>query len=286
MFALILAVQATDPYAMDFTGQGLYEAPMGWSRTSSGEAASPQAIAAAAAGHKFVLVGESHDELSHHRRQAEVIEALTASGREVTIGMEMFTRDNQGSLGGWPLGEWSQEEFIEKSNWKTQWGFDYALYAPIFSASRTHGLPLVALNLPRDWVRRVGRGGPGALTPEEARWAPDIDTSNESHLKLFTAMIGGHPLEGERGRNMYAAQVSWDEGMAQTAHEWALANPNPKRVMVIIAGSGHTMHGLGINYRLKRKGWSSIHALPITASEPRTLARSAADFVWLGPSES
>ncbi len=198
----------------------------------------------------------------------------------------MFTRDNQGSLGGWPDGRWTREEFIEKSAWKTQWGFDFELYAPIFEASRKHGLPLVALNLPRDWVRRIGRGGPGVLTPEEARWAPDIDTDVPDHLKLFTAMIGGHPLEGDRGRNMHAAQVSWDEGMAQTAHEWALRETGPNRVMVIIAGSGHTMHGLGINLRLKRKGWPSLHALCITGSEPRKAARGIADFVWMGPSGS
>jgi uncharacterized iron-regulated protein len=283
MLALAI-LAATHPYQLDFGAPGRHTAPLGWSSTSTGRATSLAEVVKAAEGHRFVLVGESHDNADHHRMQADVIEALVKSGRRVAVGLEMFTRDNQASLNPWTLGWWSEAEFIEQAKWKTQWGFDYSLYRPIFEAVRTHRLPMAALNLPRDWVRQVGRQGPSVLTEVQRRWAPNIDISNKEHRALFTAMIGGHPLEGQRGDNMYAAQVSWDEAMAQSAVDFMTSRKGEKWVMVIIAGSGHTLYGLGINLRLKMKGHSSLNLVGLEEPLPEGgISRGVADFVFVSP---
>lgn len=275
---------AEHPHQLPIGTPGRITPGVGYSNTATGQKAEIKEIVEAAKGYRFVLLGESHDNPHHHQMQADIIRALAADGRDVSVGMEMFTRDNQKAMAPWSRGRWTEAEFIQKANWKTQWGFDYALYKPIFDAVKDLNLPLAALNLPRDWVRRVGREGASALTAEEKKWAPEINLENKDHRRIFTAMIGGHPLEGQRGDNMLAAMVAWDESMAQSAADFMAARTSRHAVMVIVAGSGHTMYGQGINYRLKKKGFDSIGVLGLEEPLPEGgVSRGLAEFVYVSP---
>lgn len=279
MLLALAAQDAPNPYTLDINTPRLVEAREGYTDLSNGRAATAKEIARTAEGYRVILLGESHDNADHHAMQAEIISALVHEGRDVAVGLEMFTRDNQHNLNGWTLGWWDEEEFIQKSRWRSQWGFDYELYRPIFEEAKEHRLPLVALNLPRHWVRRVGRGGPNALWPIEREWAPDINIKNQDHRRLFMAMIGGHPMgSASRMDNMIAAQVAWDEGMATTAADWLATHPNTNGIMVILAGSGHVMHGQGINYRLAKKGIPSMSVVGI--SGPQTVSAGLADYAF------
>ncbi len=273
-----------NPYQLPIGTPGRFQPGLGISSSASGRASEMKDIVEAAKNHRFVLVGESHDNPYHHQFQADVIRALAADGRDVSVGLEMFTRDNQAAMFPWSRGYWDDAEFQTKANWKTQWGFDYLLYKPIFDAVKDLKLPMAALNLPREWVRRVGREGIGALTPEERKWAPDVNLDNKNHRRLFTAMIGGHPLEGQRGDNMISAQISWDESMAQSAVDFMAPRVSRRAVMVIIAGSGHTMYGQGINYRLMKKGYDSLNLAGLEQPLPEDgISRGIADFVFVSP---
>ena len=279
--ALVLASpQDVDPLLLDVNGRGRITVDQGLYRTSDGSLAQIEDVVKAAEGVRFVFVGESHDQLEHHKEQSAVIEGLAEAGRDVAVGFEMFTRDNQRNLAPWTVGMWTRDEFIVESNWKTQWGLDFALYEPIFDVIKQRRIPMVALNVPRDWVRLVGKQGTGALTPEQRQWVPDPFLGNEKHRAVFTAMIGGHPMAGDQGENMYAAQVTWDEGMATSALDYMKTRLSSKAVMVVVAGSGHMMYGQGINYRIgKKTGERCLNIACITTDGPREVSKGIADFV-------
>lgn len=233
----------------------------------------------------FVLVGEQHDQANHHQFQADVIKALVRRGRPVMVGMEMFHRTNQYPLDLWTLGRLNEQEFIEQSQWKTQWGFDYALYKPIFDVVKEFRLRLTGLNIPREIVRKVGRQGWGALTPEEKMGVPELDLNRHEHRTLFNSLMGGHP-PGQGGENLYAAQVLWDTGMADSALKyWERAMPPSNTAFVIVAGNGHVMYGQGINLRLTmRTGMpcATIVCLnPEKQGETLEVSRSLADFAYV-----
>ena len=277
------AVEDVDTLSLPIGKPGTATVGQGWYDLNSAKASNVDEFAASCDGVRFVLVGESHDNPDHHKAQAAVISALVKRGRDVTVGFEMFTRDNQKSLAGWTLGKYSQEEFIEKSSWKTQWGFDFNLYKPIFDVVKENRLPMVALNLPREWVRRVGRNGLGALTDAEKKWAPNIDTTNKDHRSIFSSMMGGHGAISPATENTYAAMVAWDEGMATTAADWMSARTSSKAVMVIVVGMGHTLYNQGINYRLMKKGFDSRTAVCFESNSPRKVSNGLADFVFVSP---
>lgn len=283
MIAFLLAFQQSDPYLLDINGTGTVTvAPQSFYETKSGKTATTNEIARAAKTVRFVLVGESHDHAKHHAAQAQIIRALAAEGRDVVVGFEMFTRDNQANLAPWTRGMWTKEQFIENANWKTQWGFDFALYEPIFSAVKELRLPMVALNVPRDWVRQVGRTGLSALTEDQRKWVPNPTLDNDNHRALFTAMMGGHPMTGPQGENIYAAQVTWDEGMATSAVDYMATRFSKNAVMVVIAGSGHVMYDQCISYRIwKKTGERCLNVVCIDAEGPRQVSKGIADFVFV-----
>lgn len=241
-------------------------------------------IAKAAAGHRFVYLGESHDQLAHHEMQAAVLDALVAAGRDVIVGFEMLTRPVQDRLDGWTLGWWSEEEFLEKIDWTSQWGMDFALYRPVFEAVRRHRLPMVALNIPRAWVRTVGREGFAALPEDQRAQLPEPYLGNADHRAVFNALMGGHPTGG-RGENIYAAQVLWDEAMADSALRYLDRFPRSRNtVMVMIVGSGHAMYGQGINWRVwRRTGELGLSLIMVTSDRPVTVSRGLGDFVFVAP---
>ncbi len=276
-------VAEVDPYLLDIKGKKRVQVSMlGFTETQSGRVKSAADIALAAKGIRFVLVGESHNNPEHHRAQANVIEALVKAGRDVTVGFEMFTRDNQDNINPFSLGWWTHEEFVEKSNWKKQWGFKYEIYKPIFEVIKTNGLPMVALNVPRDWVRQVSKQGPDSLTSEQKKWVPSLDLTNKDHRSVFDALIGGHPGTGADG--MYAGQVTWDTGMAQTALDAMGAIGNARKVMVIVAGAGHMMYSQGINYRITKKtGERTLNVTCIDADASREVSASLGDYVFAAP---
>lgn len=287
MVLLALAVAQSDPYLLDIGLSGkVWAKPAAVVETRSGRAVDLGAVVAACAGKPYVFLGESHNNPDHHRMQAAVIEALAKAGRDVVVGFEMFTRPVQDDLNGWTLGWWDEATFIERSDWKKQWGFDYALYRPIFDVVKDHRLPMVALNVPRDWVRAVGRGGLSALTAEQKAQLPgELFLGNNAHRQIFTALMGGHPMTGAQGENVYAAQVLWDEGMADTALKYMDSRPpSTRRIMAIVAGSGHVMYGQGINFRIARRtGQTGPTVMMIDGTEPREVSRGIGEFIYMAP---
>jgi uncharacterized iron-regulated protein len=233
----------------------------------------------------FVLVGEQHDNANHHRFQADVIRGLARRGRPVIVGMEMFHRTNQYPLDLWTLGRLNEQEFIEQSQWKTQWGFDYTIYKPIFDVVKEFRLRLTGLNIPREIVRKVGRQGWGALTPEEKMGVPELDLNRREHRTLFNSLMGGHP-PGPGGENIYAAQVLWDTGMADSALKyWERAMPSSNTAFVIVAGNGHVMYGQGISLRLTMRTDLPCATIVCLNAENQgetiEVSRSLADFAYV-----
>lgn len=280
----LLAAQNADPLQLPIGAEGKIKVAIGSTLdTTTGKGVEVDAIVNAAKGVKYVFLGESHNNPKHHEMQAKIIDALAKSGRQVIVGFEMFTRPVQDELNPWTLGWESEDEFIQKADWKKQWGYDFALYRPIFTVTREDKLPMVALNVPRDWVRSVGKGGYAALTANQKKELPDnLNLGNKSHKEIFTSMMGGHPMTGSAGDNMYAAQVLWDEGMADTAIKYMAKQPNnPNKVFVVVAGAGHVMYRQGINWRIKqRTGESGITVVMVDGTEPVPVSKGIADFVY------
>lgn len=248
----------------------------------TGRAATADDVAKAADRKLFVFLGEEHATEPDQATHAAIIEALVRRGRHVIVGLEMYQRPKQSILDQWSVGEIGEADFLAKSDWRGQWGYEFAFYRPVFDAVQRYKLPLVGLNVPREWVRSVGKGGFEALGPADRAQLPtDMSLDNADHKKVFDSLMGAHAMSP----NIYSAQVLWDEAMADTAIKYlAVHRPSGRTVFVIIAGSGHVMYRQGINYRIaKRKAGDGITVVMLQSNEPVTVSNGLADFVLVSP---
>jgi len=250
----------------------------------NGNAATSDDVAKAADRKLFVFLGEQHATAPDQLMHADIIQALVRRGRHVVVGMEMYQRPKQAILDQWSRGKLGEDEFVQQSDWKGQWGYDFGFYRPIFDTVQRFHLPLIGLNVPHDWVRSVGRGGYAALTAEQKAQLPNaMSLDNKDHHAVFDSLMGGHPMTGTMGDNIYAAQVLWDEGMADTALKYLEAHkPDSRTVFVVIAGAGHVMYRQGINYRIdKRHGGDGITVVMTESKGPMPVSNGLADFVFV-----
>lgn len=229
----------------------------------------------------FVFIGEVHTKMLHHKAQLELIKGLKASGVDVAIGIEMFLSDNQEILDRWVKGEIGEEEFraAYRKNWTVPWG----QYEDIFFFARENGIPLVGLNISRKIMYQVLTKGFESLTPEQlAELPPGIECSVDNvYEKFIREAFGGHEVQGMTFQSFCEAQMVWDNGMAHNAIEYM--EKNPGRMMVVLAGGGHSWKR-GIPAQVERlSGYKSVVLLPEAKSmEIDKVGPEDADYIITG----
>ncbi len=205
------------------------------------------------AGSRVIYVGEAHDEYAHHLKQLEIIRKLHARYPDIAIGMEQFQTPFQTVLDNYIAGRSNEKEMLRDSEWYRRWRFDYRLYRPILTYAREQGIPVVALNVPREITDTVAKQGMEGLTPEERAALPEeIDRSDEAYKSHLLRIFREHPHADKQDfERFYQVQLLWDEGMAQRAVDYLREHPGRK--MVLLAGGGHLSYGYGIPKRVARR---------------------------------
>jgi uncharacterized iron-regulated protein len=255
-------------------------------RSSDGERLEADAFFAELAKADLVCLGEDHANPHHHWAELQVARELVAraaaAGRELAIGFEMVARPRQPVLDAYAAGELDERELFHELDWPKSWGHDFGYYRPLFELAKRERLRIAALNAPSELVRKVSRKGLAALDEEEQKQLPELELDDEAHRAEFDRLTEGHPPPAGGADRMYAAQVVWDETMADSAAEW-LKNRLPVRQMLVIAGSGHC-HSAAIPSRLTRRAPARIAnvrllALPAGHEIPKQIAGYGWAFV-------
>ncbi|MCW8881599.1 MAG: ChaN family lipoprotein [Sedimenticola sp.] len=202
---------------------------------------------------RVVYIGETHDNYSHHNAQFEIIAALKAQGADLAIGMEMFQRPFQKYLDDYIAGTITEAEMLRKTEWYDRWVYDYRYYRPILNFAQEYGIPVIALNTPREITSQVSKQGIESLTDQQRSQIPaDIDYSDAAYSERLRAIFRQHDEKAERNFERFKqVQLLWDEGMALRAADYLKEHPGKQ--LVVLAGSGHLMHGSGIPNRVKRR---------------------------------
>lgn len=249
--------------------------------------ASPQQVITQAAQRRMVLLGEHHDNEDHHRWQLQTLAQLLGQNRNLVIGFEMFPHRSQPILDQWVAGEFQDERaFLEAVEWELIWGFDPALYLPLFHFARLNKIPMLALNVERAIVRQVAKEGWDSLSPAQKNGLKKPYPATESYkarLKEVFAHHGGDadaPENQERFANFVAAQQTWDASMAQTlAHAY---HKEDRPLVVGIMGSGHIDHGEGVPHQLAQMDIPSLSLRPYSTEETcPQIDPSLADAVFI-----
>lgn len=243
---------------------------------------------------RIVYVGETHNSLPMHQIQARIIQGLFEQKRDLSVGMEMYPITQQEALNKWSLGILTEEEFIREGKWYVNWNFHFGFYQEIFRVIKDNGIPLYALNVPREIIAKVRMKGWEALEEKEKAMVPEPDLTHQDHRTLIRTIFEGadlpHQMKGKglemAFEGLYRAQTAWDETMAY--HALAALRKSEGR-LVVLAGSGHLLYNLGINLRAQVKSrlpFKTVVCVVIPEKEKSIdVSCSLADFVWGLPEE-
>jgi uncharacterized iron-regulated protein len=187
---------------------------------------------------RVIIVGETHDNKSHHDLQLKIIRTLYEGGAPLAVGLEMFRAENQELLDKWWRWGMPTEQF--EALYRENWGIPWPLYRDIFLYTRQKRIPLVGLNVPREILAKVAREGYGSLTEAERKRLPPglTCTIDEEYRALIRKTFTEHAhASGRSFEHFCEAQMVWDTAMAIHALDYLDKNPGSR--IVILAGSVH-----------------------------------------------
>ena len=187
---------------------------------------------------RVVVIGETHDNKSHHDLQLKIIRTLYEGGAPLAVGLEMFRAENQELLDKWWRWGMPTEQF--EALYRENWGIPWPLYRDIFLYTRQKRIPLVGLNVPREIIAKVAREGYGSLTEAERKRLPPglTCTVDEAYRSFIRRTFAEHAhASGRSFEHFCEAQMVWDTAMAIHALDYLDKNPGSR--IVILAGSVH-----------------------------------------------
>lgn len=259
-----------------------------WLEPASGGTIGADVVLGRAAAAGSVLLGEVHNDPENHRWQLHVLAALHGRRPRMVIGLEAFPRAVQPVLDRWVAGELSEQAFLAAVRWPEIWGYDAALYMPLFHFARMHRLPLVALNVQRKLVARVAREGWSAVPAAEREGLGDPRPPGAAYRSFLAHSFALAPharsstaASKERGLARFIeAQLTWDRAMAEAMRD--ATSVYPGALMVAVAGRGHVDRGWGIAHQLDALGAPQpMILLAVAEADVPGIAPDLADAVFV-----
>ncbi|ELA6607532.1 ChaN family lipoprotein [Vibrio alginolyticus] len=189
-----------------------------------------------------ILIGEWHTHAGVHRFQTDMLKQLTSYDRSLALSMEQFTRDKQPVVDAYLRGEIGEQYLMKQAN---AWPNYESDYRPLVEFAKQKNLPVIAANAPKSTVRCIGRQGLDYINKldDDQRMfiAQAINTGSSPYKEKFMASM--HHGKPEQTEKQFAAQVTWDETMAESIVSYL--DDNPGAQVVHVAGKFHTEQGLG-----------------------------------------
>ena len=224
------------------------------------------AVLARAARADVVLLGEEHDAAEHHRWQASVLAALLARRPAIAVGLEALPRSAQAALDEWSAGALDAPALFERSGWRAYWGAGADQYLPIVHWVRMHRQSLVALNVSRSLVARVGRNGWSAVPIDAREGLTDPVPADDAYRQALAQVYAEHACRDAAAvartpqfARFVEAQLTWDRAMAEAIA--AARRAHPEALVVGIMGRGHLERGAGVPRQLAALGVGHVQVL-------------------------
>ena len=258
--------------------------------TGSGEKVSLDAVVNTMAGKEVVFIGESHDDLTGHHVELELLsrafaaygseKGTSATARPVTLSLEMFERDVQYIVDEYLQDQITEDQFRSSSRPWPEYETDYR---PLIEFAKEHGLDVVAANAPRRYANRVTRFGRDALldlSPRALESLPPLPygmPSDQYREQFQTAMVEAMEEMRERcpmptsmqrahtadsapsaapmmshamSSDPLNAQALWDASMAYSISDYLKQKPDA--LVLHMVGSFHVERGTGTPEHLER----------------------------------
>ncbi|EPD44104.1 MULTISPECIES: ChaN family lipoprotein [Delftia] len=208
----------------------------------------------------LVLLGEQHDAAAHQAWQQATVQQLATQERLAALVIEMAPRT--GSTAS--LARDASEDAVQQA---LQWqdaAWPWPRYRGVVMAAVRAGVPVLGGNLPRADMKQAMRNqNLDTHLPPEA-WQRQLDAIREGHCGL---------LPDTQLAPMARIQLARDASMAEVAK----AAIRPGKTVVLVAGRGHVLRGVGIPTWLPESAAAKV----AVAQAGETSVAHESDVDWL-----
>src|SRR5450830_1787020 len=223
-----------------------------------------------------VIVGEQHDQLSHHQIEQWLLQQLQARRPQGSVLLEMLNPDQQTKVEqakAW-LKDQPQalpEQLAQQLAWQASWEWDQ--YGELVMEVMRAPYPVWSANLDRSEIRQMFVDKP-AVQGKFSDLANDGQV--QTKLKDIIRAMHDNQIDEPRLAAMLAIQQQRDRRMA----ERLLAAPVPA---LLIAGAYHAYQDLGVPLHVRDVTGGAAPLVLVLARQGAAVTRVQADLVWFTP---
>ncbi len=239
----------------------------------TGETLTPQQLLARLAKQPRVIVGEKHDNPTHHQIEAWLVENLPDQRPQGSVLLEMLTPSQQPAVESTKRlmqtqPDLSATKVAERLKWQKGW--DWSMYGQVVMPAIKASYPLLAANLNRSEIMAFYQkpafpAGANSAAPKVREAI--ADTIRVSHQQN---------IEPQQLHAMLAIQQQRDRRMA----ERLLAAPTPA---LLIVGGYHAKRNVGVPVHLRDLQPKAQMTVVMLAEQGAEVDNQQADYVWITP---
>jgi uncharacterized iron-regulated protein len=223
------------------------DAPTRYWSTATGTWLNVERVADAVAGADYLLLGEIHDNPTHHLGQADLLKRFP--GEAVAVGFEQLDSAQAAGLDEALASDDPLAALPGALAWADAGWPPWALYEPVFAAALASDRRVVPLSFPRRQAFSIAETGYAAVLPPGALGALDpgglLDAAGQATLERELADAHCGKLPADMLPAMATVQVARDAHMA-----WRQVLAGERGVLIL--GAGHARRDRGVPRFLAR----------------------------------
>lgn len=223
-----------------------------------------------------VIVGEQHDQLSHHQIEQWLLQQLQGRRPQGSVLLEMLNPDQQAKVDQAKL--WLKEhpqatpdQLAQQLAWQASWKWDQ--YSQLVMEVMRAPYPVWSANLDRSEIKQMFADKPGV----QGKFSDfSNDAKVQGRLKDIIRAMHDNQIDAPRLAAMLAIQQQRDRRMA----ERLLAAPAPA---LLIAGAYHAHQDLGVPLHVQDLTGGAAPLVLVLAKRGAAVSKAQADLVWYAP---
>ena len=201
----------------------------------------------------YVVVGETHDNIDHHRIQARVLNWFISEKKAINPVFEMLSDRQLNSIQKTKIT--SSDSFFDKVLWEESGWPSRKLYKPIFDIVIEQNLPIFAAETERDLLMQLTKGGEDQLPSDIAEYLSKVELDENAKEQMREEIVASHcdMLPKTMVDPMILGQRVRDAVMAKS-----LVSAGNTGTAILFAGSGHGRNDYGVPAYLKQHNSKAI----------------------------
>ncbi|MBU2509978.1 ChaN family lipoprotein [bacterium] len=209
-----------------------------------------------------IYLGENHNNKIHHQYQLQIVQDFIDQGKRPRIGFEFFSVDQTGYLMSFvtqqssgPHGKDEKQAEIQlrqNLGWQDRPELTWQFYFRLIKQASENGLTVFGADLPNGIIRRLTRNGVDELNAVERGLLKSTNMEDEAYQSLMIGKFKEAHCGFAQPKMMEKMYQTWLERNDAMAHSIAAIHKEfPQEPIIVIIGSGHVEHNMGVYDRVK-----------------------------------